>query len=93
MKYLHFLNGLAYDSMPSAPCQEKIYDPRKRTGAACGGTVSDAGRGGARGGFGRGTLGGGQVGLRDAAGGFPPRPRGAGGGRGGTVGQQRAAAG
>lgn len=88
MKYLHFLNGLAYDSMPPAPCQEKIYDPRKRAGAACGGTVSDAGRGGAR--AGRGTLGGGQVGLRGAAGGFPPRR---GRGRGGTVGQQRAAAG
>ena len=40
MKYLHFLNGLAYDSMPPAPCQEKIYDLRKRAG------------GGAQGGFG-----------------------------------------
>lgn len=54
MKYLHFLNGLAYDSMPPAPCQEKIYDLRKRAaagrfrtrGAAGRGTVSDAGRGG-----------------------------------------------
>lgn len=62
MKYLHFLNGLAYDSMPPAPCQEKIYDLRKRAG------------GGAQGGFGRGTRRGGWRGCqagRDAAGGFP----------------------
>lgn len=45
MKYLHFLNGLAYDSIPPAPCQEKIYDLRKRAGGGRG-TVSDAGRGG-----------------------------------------------
>ena len=25
MKYLHFLNGLAYDSMPPAPCQNPIW--------------------------------------------------------------------
>lgn len=55
MKYLHFLNGLAYDSMPPAPCQEKIYDLRKRAG------------GGAQGGFGRGPRRAG----RGTAGGFP----------------------
>lgn len=59
MKYLHFLNGLAYDSMPPAPCQEKIYDLRKRAG------------GGAQGGFGRGPRRAG----RGTAGGFPAAPR------------------
>lgn len=59
MKYLHFLNGLAYDSMPPAPCQEKIYDLRKRAG------------GGAQGGFGRGAR---QAGRR-AVGGFPAAPQ------------------
>lgn len=44
MKYLHFLNGLAYDSMPPAPCQEKIYDLRKRAAAGRFRTRGAAGR-------------------------------------------------
>lgn len=72
MKYLHFLNGLAYDSMPPAPCQEKIYDLRKRAGGGTQGGFGrgprrDAGRFRTRGAAGRMAGRGGQDGARRAA--------------------------